>query len=80
MFMFQLAELQDTATIPTQEIMKERLRHLAAVESMQTVNEPEFCRWADTRLDRWLVDWALRKGKEKTAKKIASEKAIEVCS
>jgi macrophage erythroblast attacher len=58
--------------------MKDRLKHLSAVENMQTISDPDFGRWADTRLDRWLVDWALRKGWEKTAKKIASEKGIEV--
>jgi macrophage erythroblast attacher len=58
--------------------MRERLHHLAAVEALQNGNGPEFTRWADTRLDRWLVDWALRNGKEKTARKIAENKDIEV--
>lgn len=57
--------------------MRERLQHLGAVENM-TSNGPEFTRWADTRLDRWLVDWSLRNGKERTARKIAKEKNIEV--
>lgn len=30
------------------------------------------------RLDRWLVDWALRNGKERTARSIAAEKKLEV--
>ena len=64
--------------MPTQEIMKDRLKHLSAVEGMQTIGDPDFGRWADTRLDRWLVDWSLRNGREKTAVKIASEKSIEV--
>lgn len=59
--------------------MRERLQHLAAVEDIPSVNEPEFTRWADTRLDRWLVDWALRTGKEKTARMIAEDRGIEVC-
>ena len=58
--------------------MRERLQHLAAVEEMQSANTPEFARWADTRLDRWLVDWALRHGKEKTARMIAHDRGIEV--
>lgn len=58
--------------------MRERLHHLAAVEALQNENGSEFTRWADTRLDRWLVDWALRNGKEKTARKIAEDKNIEV--
>ena len=63
---------------PTQDVMRERLHHLAAVESLQSTNQPEFSRWADVRLDRWLVDWCLRIGKEKSAKSIAKEKGIEV--
>lgn len=57
--------------------MRERLQHLSAIESMQSTNSPEFSRWADTRLDRWLVDWALRNRKEKTARQIAKERNIE---
>jgi len=71
-------DLQDSAATPTQDVMKERLHHLAAVEAMQQANDPEFDRWAETRLDRWLVDWALRNGKDKTARKVAGETAIEV--
>ena len=60
--------------------MRERLEHLAAVEAMSlSPNSAEFNRWADTRLDRWLVDWALRNGKEKTAMKLAEDKGIKVC-
>lgn len=51
---------------------------MATVENIPTASDPEFGRWADTRLDRWLVDWALRNGKEKTARMIAKEKHIEV--
>jgi macrophage erythroblast attacher len=58
--------------------MRERLQHLASVENIQSVSSPEFTRWADTRLDRWLVDWLLRHGREKTARKIAAERGIEV--
>ena len=58
--------------------MRERSQHLAAVEVLQSETEPEFSRWADTRLDRWLVDWSLRMGKEKTAKQIALDRGIEV--
>ena len=60
--------------------MRERLEHLAAVEAMSLSgpNSAEFNRWADTRLDRWLVDWALRNGKEKTAMKLADDKGIKV--
>lgn len=73
----KLADLQDTAGTPTLAVMRERLQHLATVENLQNEGEPEFARWADTRLERWLVDWALRNGKEQTAKQIASERGIE---
>ncbi|KAJ6595694.1 CTLH/CRA C-terminal to lish motif domain-containing protein [Mycena vulgaris] len=73
----KLSDLHNTAGKPTQDVIRERLQHLATVEHIQTANDPEFGRWADTRLDRWLVDWALRNGKEKTARMIAKEKHIE---
>ncbi|KAF7360446.1 hypothetical protein MVEN_00774900 [Mycena venus] len=73
----KLTELHDTAGKPTQDVIRERLQHLATVENIPTASDPEFGRWADTRLDRWLVDWALRNGKEKTARMIAKEKHIE---
>jgi len=58
--------------------MRERLHHLATVENIQNPTNPEFSRWADTRLDRWLVDWCLRYGKERSARMIAKERGIEV--
>lgn len=58
--------------------MKDRLQHLATVEALQSESDPDFARWADTRLERWLVDWALRNGKEHTAKQIAQDRGIEV--
>jgi len=73
----KLSELQETAGKPTQDVMRERLHHLATIETLPTASGPEFTRWADTRLDRWLVDWCLRHGKEKTARKITKEKDIE---
>lgn len=75
----QLADLHDNSGKPTQDVMRERLHHLALVESLPNANVPEFERWANTRLDRWLVDWSLRNGKERTARKIAKQKNIEVC-
>ncbi|KAF8190377.1 CTLH/CRA C-terminal to lish motif domain-containing protein [Mycena galopus ATCC 62051] len=73
----KLSDLHETAGNPTQDVIRERLQHLATVETIPTASDPEFGRWADTRLDRWLVDWALRSGKEKTARMIAKEKHIE---
>ncbi|KAJ7073529.1 CTLH/CRA C-terminal to lish motif domain-containing protein [Mycena belliarum] len=73
----KLSDLHDTSGKPTQDVIRQRLQHLATIENVATVNDPELERWADTRLDRWLVDWALRNGKEKTARMIAKEKHIE---
>ncbi|KZT69970.1 hypothetical protein DAEQUDRAFT_709310 [Daedalea quercina L-15889] len=73
----KLADLQSSAGTPTIDVMRERFKHLKNVEDMQTPNDPEFTRWADTRLDRWLVDWSLRNGKEKTAKMIADDRGVE---
>lgn len=75
----QLADLHRNAGNSTIEVMRERLQHLAAVETMQLSTGSEFDRWADTRLDRWLTDWALRSGKERTARKLAQSRGIEVC-
>lgn len=58
--------------------MRRRLNHLAAFESLASTDQPEFSDWADTRLDRWLVDWSLRNGKDATAKSIAKHQGIEV--
>ncbi|THH28961.1 hypothetical protein EUX98_g5223 [Antrodiella citrinella] len=73
----KLSDLQESSGTPTLTVMRERSQHLATVEALQTESEPEFSRWADTRLDRWLVDWCLRMGKEKTAKQIARDRGIE---
>ncbi|KAG5643634.1 hypothetical protein DXG03_000560 [Asterophora parasitica] len=73
----KLSDLQDTAGKPTQDVMRERLSHLSTVETISTASGPEYNRWADTRLDRWLVDWCLRSGMEMTARKVAKEKNIE---
>lgn len=79
-FLFKLSDLQEATGKPTQDVMRERLHHLATVEALQSTSGPEYNRWADARLDRWLVDWSLRSGMENTARKIAKEKDIEVCS
>ncbi|KIL00322.1 hypothetical protein PAXRUDRAFT_821780 [Paxillus rubicundulus Ve08.2h10] len=73
----KLADLQENNGRPTLDVTHERLHHLAMVESLPTTNCSAFSRWADTRLDRWLVDWTLRVGREKTARKLAQERGIE---
>ena len=74
----QLSDMQESAGTPTLGVMRERFQHLATVEQAESSTSSDFTRWADVRLDRWLVDWCLRNGKEKTARMIASQKGIEV--
>ncbi|KAI0822927.1 CTLH/CRA C-terminal to lish motif domain-containing protein [Trametes gibbosa] len=73
----KLSDMQDSAGKPTLDVMRERLQHLGTLEGIESTNSYEFRQWADVRLDRWLVDWSLRNGKEKTARQIASERGIE---
>ncbi|PCH35195.1 hypothetical protein WOLCODRAFT_91464 [Wolfiporia cocos MD-104 SS10] len=73
----KLTDLNVSAGQPTLAVMRERLVHLSAVENMQSTRDPDFARWADTRLDRWLVDWALRHGRERTARMITHERGVE---
>ncbi|TFK26593.1 macrophage erythroblast attacher isoform 1 [Coprinopsis marcescibilis] len=73
----KITSLQETSGKPTLDVMRERLNHLATIDSSEPPTPNEFSRWADTRLDRWLVDWCLRSNKEKTAKQIAKEKGID---
>ena len=58
--------------------MRARLQHISEVEKLDNTELIQYAQWTDTRLDRWLVDWALRKGKFATARKIAEEKEITV--
>ncbi|TRM63584.1 CTLH/CRA C-terminal to lish motif domain-containing protein [Schizophyllum amplum] len=73
----KLAELNETAGKPTQDVMRARLQHLHGLSTFQDITDPEYNRWADTRLDRWLVDWTLRTGRVETAREIARRKGIE---
>ncbi|KAG5351374.1 hypothetical protein C0989_006808 [Termitomyces sp. Mn162] len=73
----KLSDLQETAGKPTQDVMRERIHHLTIIETIATPGGSEYGDWADTRLDRWLVDWCLRSGMEKTARRIARDKNIE---
>jgi len=72
----KLSDLNDNVGTPTQAVMKERLEHLSVVDGAESQTTPEYQRWSDTRLDRWLIDWTLRTGRERTAKKLTGEKDI----
>jgi macrophage erythroblast attacher len=58
--------------------MRERFEHLASIESFDSTHDPALVTWSNTRLDRWLVDWNLRHGKQETARAIVTAKGIEV--
>ncbi|KAI5996130.1 CTLH/CRA C-terminal to lish motif domain-containing protein [Pisolithus albus] len=73
----KLSDLQENNGKPTLDVIQERLHHLAALETLPNTNGADFSRWADTRLDRWLVDWALRGGRHQTARTLAQERGIE---
>ncbi|KZV67891.1 hypothetical protein PENSPDRAFT_676621 [Peniophora sp. CONT] len=73
----KLSDVQGTAGSLTQTVMKDRLQHIGIVENLELTEDPRYARWEETRLDRWLVDWLLRYGKEKTAIDIAQERGIE---
>ncbi|KLO05660.1 hypothetical protein SCHPADRAFT_839102 [Schizopora paradoxa] len=73
----KLSDLHENVGAPTQEVMRDRLEHIDKLDRFQSQEEADFTRWTDTRLDRWLVDWALRTGRERTASRIAREKGIE---
>ena len=60
--------------------MKDCLQHIGIVENLELADDPRYARWEDSRLDRWLVDWLLRCGMDKTAVDIAQERGIEVRS
>ncbi|KAF7972879.1 hypothetical protein HWV62_16666 [Athelia sp. TMB] len=73
----KLADLHESAGKPTLAVLRARLTHLDLLPSPGTTPDPAALdRWADTRLERWLVDWALRTGKPRTAAALARERGI----
>ena len=58
-------------------VLRKRSELLEQVES-EVTNPAELEEWYDTRLDRWVADWALRSGYDETAHQLAHEKEIEV--
>jgi macrophage erythroblast attacher len=74
----QLADLHQSAGSTTINVMRQRINHLSTIEHITHNDTPEFDEWANTRLNRWIVDWALRKGYTATAEKITSDKHLEV--
>jgi hypothetical protein len=74
----QLTDLHETSGSSTQQVMRDRFEHISSLEDIVSQDDPAYGRWADKRVDRWLVDWALRNGMDATAKRLASDKGIEV--
>jgi macrophage erythroblast attacher len=74
----KLSDLHESAGKPTQDVIRERLQHMVSMENSSSTTDNEYIKWADHRLDRWLVDWCLRHGKENTAVRIARDKDVEV--
>jgi len=72
----KLSDVQTSNTTSAHVAMKRRLDHLAAFECVASTEQQEFSEWAGTRLDRWLVDWGLRNGREETAKSVACRQGI----
>ena len=54
-----------------------RIKHLAELDKMQTLDDVKYEGWSRTRLDRLMVDYLLRNGYEESATALAREKNIE---
>lgn len=60
--------------------MRTRFSHLQALEepSDLTQTSTEYSRWANIRLNRWLVDWCLRMGNVQTARALAESNDLSM--
>jgi macrophage erythroblast attacher len=54
-----------------------RIRHLAELYGMQSLDDVKYEEWSRTRLDRLLVDYLLRYGYKESATELAKEKNIQ---
>ncbi|KZS87276.1 hypothetical protein SISNIDRAFT_491234 [Sistotremastrum niveocremeum HHB9708] len=72
----KLSDLHSNAGAPTLKVTKTRLDQLSLVEDMQTQDDPRYPKWADTRLNKWIVDWALRTGRIQTAEKLTQSQDL----
>ncbi|KAI0377814.1 protein FYV10 [Hypomontagnella monticulosa] len=55
-----------------------RVRHLADLYPMYSVDDVKYDAWSRTRLDRLLVDYLLRQGYNESARALAKDKNIEL--
>ncbi|EJU03737.1 macrophage erythroblast attacher isoform 1 [Dacryopinax primogenitus] len=73
----RVEELQDRSLSPAHGKVRKRIEHVAAIDAFTGVDDPMYKSFSRTRLDRWIVDWALRTGRTETAKAVANAKGIE---
>ncbi|KAK4521943.1 uncharacterized protein ATC70_004482 [Mucor velutinosus] len=57
--------------------IEKRIQNLRQIENVTSPRAPEFTAWNKTRLDRVIVDYLLREGMTKSAKRVAEEGGIE---
>jgi macrophage erythroblast attacher len=73
----RLSDIQEASNVPIRTALRDRMKHVDQIENFASPDTPEFSAWADTRLDRWLVEWSLRNGRVETARALAQTKGIE---
>ncbi|CAG8970712.1 hypothetical protein HYALB_00001493 [Hymenoscyphus albidus] len=72
----KLAACQEEETRLQQQSVS-RIRHLAQLYEMQSLDDVKYEEWSRTRLDRLLVDYLLRHGYKESASALSKEKGIE---
>ncbi|KZT52377.1 hypothetical protein CALCODRAFT_487179 [Calocera cornea HHB12733] len=73
----KVEELNERSLAPAHAKVRQRIEHVAVVDRVAGVEDPVYREYSRTRLDRWIVDWALRNGRTETAKQVAKERGIE---
>ena len=59
-----------------QQQQRLRIEHLQQLHEIPSLEDVKYDNWANTRLDRLLVDYLLRKGHTESARELATEKRI----
>ncbi|QDS70465.1 hypothetical protein FKW77_009960 [Venturia effusa] len=67
----------NNSTVQLQRQSAARIRHLDEMYQIPTLVDVKYEEWSKIRLDRLLVDYLLRMGYTKSARKLAAEKDIE---
>jgi len=73
------ARLQDLQTEEANihAAQRARIEHINVLHTIPSVEDPRYNEWAQTRLDRLLVDYLLRSGYGQSAAQLAQVKGIE---